>query len=990
MKKFLVVFVLFFVLSFTVWAADYDLWTTSMTNYNAPSPYIVTNSSQNGALNGGFQVFNRSSNGTACGGDCWQTTGAPSVAVPQWIQLDLGSGNASALSKYDVVRYNSVNYRPVNWTVWGSNDTLNYYLLHTEVSHVWGVSDFNDTFMVNSSSTNKYRYFRFNFTERSGTGALMLVGRIDLYFNTTAGGGSGVTTPTWVAPTPANGASNNTQIVLNASCLGNNAYIYFDNTTAPTTLVVQNSSLGNYSTNVVFEQRYYYVASCYNATSLSFSSNTSLQNWTYDLTQPSITLQAGNGWNILNYSNEDQYDNNLSVNISIADNIQVFGFLLNITKGGVVYFNETLTNLTGLTYNYNRTLNTTVWPAGVYDIFIQASDAHTERNISDYEVSKKDSVLDFFVENGNKLSVSSLDSAKTDTKKDKDRYSFEFDFTDTSVKDRSFIVQSRDCPLEYISSSKYAGHFVAHCGVVGNWIDFEGVGKKPVIEKISDYSYKVTFKNLNSKVKFNSVGGLNQHNVTYSWFRGNYTFNSDAALKSEPSVLVLNMSKNDSLGIVGVFVYNGSQVTINSTNTSSYKDFVYSFTASSTAGTFNFSWLVNVSQLWGYNYSLNISGQQLVTTFNVDNCTLSSNKTITFNVFNESTPSIRLNASWEVEFVFWATSRNNSENFTTVVGNAENISFCISPVNATLYSDIYVRYTVPNGFTHRWYLFNQTLTGTNTNVSIFNFDTTAGTSDMRITTRYGGNYSYFPNVIVYLQRNFIGENVWRTVQMDRSGDFGLTFFNIIEESVDYRLLFKNANNQLLDNTDSLAFSCVSGICDLTILLNPFVVQTTTGSLVSSISYSNVSQNVTVAWNTDDGSTSTVDIYAIKFQGATRVVICNTTQVGVGGTFYCSLAGYEGEVFVVVDRDGVRAQSAFIQVGTLKIGDVLSVTDRAFWGFIIVLIVFITGMFSPVGGVIAVFVGSLFNYFLGLLPEITIPALFVLGAVSIYLSLKMRT
>ena len=54
-------------------------------------------------------------------------------------------------------------------------------------------------------------------------------------------------------------------------------------------------------------------------------------------------------------------------------------------------------------------------------------------------------------------------------------------------------------------------------------------------------------------------------------------------------------------------------------------------------------------------------------------------------------------------------------------------------------------------------------------ISIYNWNNTDA-SDLKITVRNDSNYEALNNVYAKLQRYYIGENVWRTVQMDKTGE----------------------------------------------------------------------------------------------------------------------------------------------------------------------------------------------------------------------------
>lgn len=983
MKKYFIFLLLLIVLSSSASAVYERIW-INMTSNTAPSPYVVYNSSASGVYLG-YKAFDRVFNST--GGDNYFQP-ATSSAPFGWVRIDLGAGNATALTQYSIDTYASTSFRPKNWILYGSNDTVTWTKLDDRVNYVFSASGAEDYF--NFTNTNAYRYYQWDLNT-SSAGAAVIVEEIQLF---RTAGGTATLEPSWINPTPTNGARNNTQVTITANCTGNNVYMYFQNETNPSTLVLTNSSDGNYTTNVTIEQTYYYKAMCYNTTSLVFSANTSIRNWSYDLTSPVITINSNNGFNTYNASNENQYDYNLTLNITFADNEQLYAYEINITKDGTVAYNETNSSLTGTTYTLYKTLATTAWSSGVYNIQIFASDSHTAKDIPDYFFTKSDGKLSFSAFKNNVIEIYTNDSSTTNAVKLKDRYTFEFNFSDgLSDKERTFYVSSSQIPLRYLENSAYNAHFVVFSGGKGgNWIDFEGINEIPKVKMLNEYLAMVTFKKLPKDAKFNSIGGLNIAEVNYTWFRGNASYNNIPAISGESSALYFNISFNGTSqkDINATFIYNTTVYTATKTEYSNSKYFNVSFPVPAFNATIPFYWNIAVYQNNGLNYSLNYTGNQTVSSFTLDACTVATNKTITFSIFNETTPSNSLNASVYMVISYWITSKSNSFNFTNIIASTNNFSLCLSPADATFYSDMYILYTVAGGFSHRYYLYNQTLTNTTTYVNLYNFDYQTGVSSLRMTARNEQTYSYFPDVVTSLQRFYVGENLWRTVQMDLSGEFGLLNFNIIEKSVDYRFIFKDQNNNLLKTTNTSSFSCDSSLCELTVLLNPFSTTTTTNKATTSLTFSNTTNILNLTWTQDDGTTTTLNLTVEKQDGLTTTVLCGQEQTGTGGLQQCNLTGYEGEVFVYIQQDGSPIVSGYLKLEDTQLGDFLNAKEKAFWAFCIVLLCAVIGLFSPTGALITTTIGVGVVMVLGIAPFITIATIIILTAITILLGLKIRT
>lgn len=88
----------------------------------------------------------------------------PSVAVPQWLKVDLGT--AKTVGAYTVTTYyNEVYYLPLNFTFEGSNDNVAWTVLDTETNITW--TGESDARMFTVATPGSYRYYRVNVTKSS-------------------------------------------------------------------------------------------------------------------------------------------------------------------------------------------------------------------------------------------------------------------------------------------------------------------------------------------------------------------------------------------------------------------------------------------------------------------------------------------------------------------------------------------------------------------------------------------------------------------------------------------------------------------------------------------------------------------------------------------------------------------------------------------------------------------------------------------------------
>lgn len=196
-------------------------------------------------------------------------------------------------------------------------------------------------------------------------------------------GGNGTFYPfepiTWLPPTPADNITNNTQVLINISCIdSSNVYLWFDNNTDPTTLVINNKpGVANYTTNVAFEDNYRYKAAC--AGDLSF--NSSIRTWTYDTTAPTITVNSNNGVTSNNVT-VNRYLDYLFINLTLTDNLGLSEWNISVIHpNGTTYFNYTNNTLGGTTEHVNNNITTTNFPSNdSYTVKIVVSDSANANN----------------------------------------------------------------------------------------------------------------------------------------------------------------------------------------------------------------------------------------------------------------------------------------------------------------------------------------------------------------------------------------------------------------------------------------------------------------------------------------------------------------------------------------------------------------------------------------------------------------------------------
>ncbi len=527
----------------------------------------------------------------------------------------------------------------------------------------------------------------------------------------------GDVTTTFENPTPPSGTRNNTQVIINVSCTaGSDVTLWFDANANPVTEVLSNTSNpDDFTTSVSIEQTYFYKASCN-----SGETNTSIRTWVFDISNPVIDL-SNNFFNKGNFSLLPQYLDTIDANITITDDA-LFGFLFNMTNLTQVLFNFSTESLSGTSFNFNTTINISGWEADVYNITVMASDSHTSNTIDNYAITKKDKQLVFNTAEGNKITITSDLTAVTNYKKLTDRYSFNYDFGATLTPQKIFTINS-DRKITYMPNSIYKAHFVVwnNENMQGNWIDFEG-GGIPIVRKINDYNYEITFASLSNKITFNSIGGLNIVTETFGWYRGTTSTAESSSLPVFNTTITLNITNHTSISSIDAkLLYDG--VLFDSPNVTGFPEFI-SFEQNITSASQNvtYNWNVTITQGDGNLSDFLVEANHIISNFGIDNCSTFTEPAFTIFIRDEESNELVIGNG---TFTFsYHPDINPTDNrlLSLQMAGRNNFSFCKTDASFNPVGDMSHTFSAPTYETRGFTRVDEPFTG---NFSAFLLKTSA-------------------------------------------------------------------------------------------------------------------------------------------------------------------------------------------------------------------------------------------------------------------------
>lgn len=715
-------------------------------------------------------------------------------------------------------------------------------------------------------------------------------------------------------------------------------------------------------------------------------------NFRIDTSSPTITPS----WFLL-HNQTVVYNGTLVTNINFTDNLELYSINITLANGSNAYLK---TNIGKAAYALNISYGVDSTVSNYFDATV--CDAHTASSIETIDrIDITKSKITFvtkdkpFLSTDDYVRVYAKDATNyktATTEKLYDRYSFNFELNAQPKATETFIVESND----YIDIAKgnYCGHLIIPAQK--RWVDFNNkVTDKCTVTRITNNKVEVAITGLTgTNLEFNSIGELNC--VTQRFWFGNANPTEsyiNETIGGTSNIFYLNLTY-DAITMANmevIFVYNSTQY--NATGNISVNNKTLSATkGTSIAANITFYWVLDVGAM---RHNLT-NHTQRVSNIIIDNCTTGTYAFLNFSNWYESDVTNQLNSTFEFSGDLYYTNPEVTATFNFSLPSAMNHLVCVSPANATLNINAYLKYYTASGFTHRYYLINDSLTSSQMyEIKTYNFNTTADTSTARVTTRVKSSYDYYREVYAKLQRYYVGENVWRTVQMDKSDEYGLLTFDVIEKSVDYRILFYEATGYLLKQSEVMKFSCDYGVCALTAVLSPYTAASEYNNISVRTSFDNTTNVYSIVWSDPTSYSTSMNLKVVKSTPRGDVTICDVTQSGTAGNYDCNVSSYTGG-FIVARvasiRDGERLPELMegFELGKVKLYNVVGQMDAAFWSFGLMVTIVGFGIFTgAVGAIVSVMFALIAVFFLGIMNGLTIAALVAAGIMAILVALKMR-
>ncbi len=344
----------------------------------------------------------------------------------------------------------------------------------------------------------------------------------------------------------------------------------------------------------------------------------------------------------------------------------------------------------------------------------------------------------------------------------------------------------------------------------------------------------------------------------------------------------------------------------------------------------SFSWLFLLNNGTGITTFNSSSNNQTVSPINIDNCTANSNVIANFSLVDEEDQTV-LVGDIEVAVNLYDLNRDNLiHNFSESI-TASQFALCSSvPVaNSSQFSlDLVVKYSEADHAVEYYNFDNFTLNNETVGQNVTLFDLNLNESVEFQVTFTGADFLPVSGALVIIERQYIPENVFKTVELPKTDANGQTVVHLVRNDVVYNIRIVK-NGVILGNFESITAFCEDfTIGDCTIILNAqdstqavFDYNSELGIIFQAPSFNSVTKLVTFSYVTTDGSTRTVvmnvtrdDIFGVRS-------LCFDVLVSAGGTLSCNIGDLSNSTIrVTVLVDGVEAVTSIIQLDSSNLGE----------------------------------------------------------------------
>lgn len=430
-------------------------------------------------------------------------------------------------------------------------------------------------------------------------------------------------------------------------------------------------------------------------------------------------------------------------------------------------------------------------------------------------------------------------------------------------------------------------------------------------------------------------GNIRYFNMNFNnsgFVENSITFNATSSIGKIES-FSLNMTFDNNTFTPNVFfVYNGTEQTATTTDTGATRIYTVSRIVPSLGTDENYTFHFRVEDVNGsFNSTFN---NQSVATFNISDCGSSgfSNILFTFTSLNEETQAQITATSSDFALNLFSSDRSLSIVNASGTNSSNPWSICIDgpiPEGVRYSADLIIQYEA-NGFAKEFFnIFNGSITNTTGVQSINLYDLNLTDSTEFRFTFTGDDAFPVENALVFVNRKYIEDDLFRTVELPATDSEGQTTLHLVQNEVIYNIIVVKNGVTLGVFNNLVAFCNDPTIGDCEIVLSGadsttagFDYDEFTQILFSAPTFTSATREVTFAFASIDGTTKTVVMEVTRANVFGNTSVCSSSLTASSGTLVCSISNNINDSTLIVNVlvDGVQVSTLSVEIESSGFGD----------------------------------------------------------------------
>ena len=444
----------------------------------------------------------------------------------------------------------------------------------------------------------------------------------------------------------------------------------------------------------------------------------------------------------------------------------------------------------------------------------------------------------------------------------------------------------------------------------------------------TNFNYEV---GLNSLIFYSNDTFGNERNETTSWgyvvLERAWDYPSPT-LEGSSDNLILNMTLNSTLRISTIYLnYNGT----NETATYSVSGDNYTINTahialpSEDSTNYTFYYIIIYEDDSTYFSTQQI---QVVNDLGIDDCSNYTNLLFNFTLVDEATQDF-LNGTEQNTSIKLDFALSDSEGENEVISISQNFNktnpaaVCIkeSLGESTYLLNGVVEYSSANRFVEFYNIEDYVMTEStaNQNITLYNLLESEG-QEFKITYK-GQDFIPVTNLLLQIQRNYIDEGQFKTIEIPMSGSNGYTIAHLVPNDVIYNLIFIK-DGAILDTFAEVIADCQNpDITECEINLNSLITGLDLFDLIeddefaSSLEFDRDTRVVSSTFSILSGVSDLVQLNVTLMDNFGNNTACTDSLFAAGGTLTCTVPDSFGNstIYAKVTYDGEPKHEGYISM-----------------------------------------------------------------------------